>query len=67
MKISRIFSLSTFKIQPKETRALREFKKDYPDAQCFIFYGGAAPLYLDDITALPLERALKTLDQLLGP
>lgn len=54
-------------IQPKETRALREFKKDYPDAQCFIFYGGGAPLYLDDITALPLERALKNLDQILAP
>lgn len=54
-------------IQPKETRALREFKKDYPDAQCFIFYGGTAPLYLGDITALPLERALKNLDQILAP
>ena len=47
-------------IQPKDTRALKEFKKDYPDAQCFIFYGGTATLYLDDITALPIERALKT-------
>ena len=54
-------------IQPKDTRALREFKKDYPDAQCFIFYGGTAPLYLDDITALPIEHALKSLDQLLAP
>ena len=54
-------------IQPKDTRALREFKKDYPDAQCFIFYGGTAPLYLDDITALPIEHALKNLDQLLAP
>lgn len=54
-------------IQPKDTRALKEFKKDYPDAQCFIFYGGTAPLYLDDITALPIEHALKNLDQLLAP
>lgn len=53
-------------IQPKDTRALKEFKKDYPDAQCFIFYGGTAPLYLDDITALPIEHALKNLDQLLA-
>ena len=30
-------------IQPKDTRALKEFKKDYPDARCFIFYGGTAP------------------------
>ena len=54
-------------IQPKDTRALKEFKKDYPDAQCFIFYGGTATLYLDDITALPIEHALKNLDQLLAP
>ena len=54
-------------IQPKDTRALKEFKKDYPDARCFIFYGGTAPLYLDHITALPIERALKNLDQLLAP
>ena len=54
-------------IQPKDTRALKEFKKDYPDAQCFIFYGGTATLYLDHITALPIERALKNLDQLLAP
>lgn len=54
-------------IQPKDTRALKEFKKDYPDARCFIFYGGTATLYLDDITALPIERTLKNLDQLLAP
>ena len=54
-------------IQPKDTRALKEFKKDYPDARCFIFYGGAAPLYLDHITALPIEHAMKNLDQLLAP
>lgn len=54
-------------IQPKDTRALKEFKKDYPDARCFIFYGGTATLYLDDITALPIERAMKNLDQLLAP
>ena len=38
------------KLQSKDTRALREFKKDYPPAKCFIFYGGTTRLYLGDIT-----------------
>ena len=52
-------------IERKDTRALREFKKDYPPAQCFILYGGSVPLHMDGITALPLEQALKNLGQLL--
>ena len=27
----------------KQTRALREFKKDYPPARCYMFYGGTTP------------------------
>ena len=46
-------------------RGLKEFKKDYPVAKCYLFYGGSTPLYFDDITALPIEQALKTLDRLL--
>ena len=53
-------------VQYKETRALREFKKDYPPATCYVFYGGSAPLYIDDITALPIEYALKNLDRILN-
>jgi len=52
-------------IERKDTRALREFKRDYPPAQCFIFYGGSTPLHMDDITVLPLEQAFKNLGQLL--
>lgn len=52
-------------VQYKETRALREFKKDYPPAVCYVFYGGDAPLYMDDITVLPLEYALKNLARIL--
>ena len=52
-------------VQRKETRALREFKKDYPPAICYVFYGGDAPLYMDDITVLPLEYALKNLARIL--
>ena len=52
-------------VQHKETRALREFKKDYPPAICYVFYGGDAALYLDDVTVLPLEYALKNLARIL--
>ena len=54
------------RIQGKDTRALREFKKDYPPAKCFVFYGGATPLYLDEIVVLPIGKALKELDAILG-
>ncbi len=53
-------------IQPKDTRALREFKKDYPPAKCFVFYGGPSPAYMDDVTVLPVEHALRNLGQILG-
>ena len=54
------------RIQPKDARALREFKKDYPPAKCYLFFGGSTPLYMDDIIALPMERALTNLGELLG-
>ena len=53
-------------IQPKDTRALREFKKDYPPAKCFVFYGGPSPVYMDDVTVLPIEHALRNLHHILG-
>ena len=53
-------------IQPKDTRALREFKKDYPPARCYVFYGGTSPLYLDDVNVLPIEHALRNLHHILG-
>ena len=54
------------RIQPKDTRALREFKKDYPPAKCFVFYGGPSPLYMEDVTVLPIEHALRNLHRILG-
>ncbi len=52
-------------VHPKTLRGLKEFKKDYPVAKCYLFYGGGTPLYFDDITVFPIEQALKTLDRLL--
>jgi predicted AAA+ superfamily ATPase len=48
-----------------ELRALREFRKDYPDASCIVLYGGAERLVLDGIRVLPITEALRSLEQLL--
>lgn len=52
-------------VHPKDLRPLKEFKNDYQPAKCYLFYGGSIPLYKGDITILPLEQALKTLDKIL--
>lgn len=52
-------------VHPKGLRGLKEFKKDYPAANGYLFYGGSSPLYKDEITVLPIERALRHLDRLL--
>ena len=52
-------------VQYKQTRALREFKKDYPPARCYMFYGGTIPQYFENITVLPIEYALKNLGSIL--
>lgn len=53
------------RIQIRDTRSLREFRKDYPPARCFVFYGGPSPLYMDGVTVLPIEHALKDLRRIL--
>ena len=53
------------RIQSRDTRSLREFRKDYPPAQCFVFYGGPNPLYMDGVTVLPIEHALRDLRRIL--
>lgn len=52
-------------VHSKNLRGLKEFKKDYPPARCYLFYGGSTPLYMDDITVLPIEHALRNMSQLL--
>jgi predicted AAA+ superfamily ATPase len=54
-------------VHSKNLRGLKEFKKDYPPARCYLFYGGSTPLYIDDISVLPIEQALRNLEQLLRP
>ena len=52
------------KIRRKELRGLRAFAKDYPMASLYMFYGGETTLYIDDITLMPVTKALQRLPQL---
>ena len=62
MKKSSIFSLFRLIFC---SFPLLSCNKDYPAAQCFVFYGGAAPLHLDGIAILPVEQALRNLGHIL--
>ena len=52
-------------VHPKNLRGLKEFKKDYPPARCYLLYGGSTTLYMGDITVLPIDKALRDLEWLL--
>lgn len=52
-------------VHPSDLSSLKLFKKDYPIAKLFLFYGGREPIYRDDIVILPLESVLKNLPQFL--
>jgi predicted AAA+ superfamily ATPase len=48
-----------------DLRGLRQFVADYPMAKTFVLYGGDRPAYFDQISALPIEHALRNLPELL--
>lgn len=50
-------------IANKDLKALQAFKKDYPIAECYLFYGGERKIYFDEITAWPIAQALSDLAQ----
>lgn len=52
-------------VYKKDLRGLKEFKKDYPPAKCYLFYAGSSPLHMENIMALPIDHALRNLDQIL--
>lgn len=52
------------KIRTKELRSLKVFGKDYPMASLYMFYGGETTMYIDDITLIPINEALRRLPQL---
>ena len=52
-------------VHSTDLRALKEFKKDYPAAKCFFFYGGPMAQYFEDVTVVPVQQALLGLDKIL--
>jgi predicted AAA+ superfamily ATPase len=52
-------------VRPKDLRGLKAFGEDYPEAQLFIIYLGSTKQYHGNITALPLDWALRHLDEIL--
>lgn len=49
--------------RPEMIGGLKRFQEDYPEAKCFLLYGGEQKLYVDDITVLPIQEACLTMDQ----
>ena len=54
------------KVHSKMLRALKAFKEDYPEATCYLIYGGEHAKYHDNITVLSIQQALLDLPKLLG-
>jgi predicted AAA+ superfamily ATPase len=54
------------RVDSKALRGLKEFKLDYPEAKLHFVYLGSTKAYYDQITAIPLEVALKDLPTLIG-
>lgn len=55
----------TKNVSQSDLRALRQFEKDYPQSELFLFYGGTRKQYHHNITFLPVDYALKDLHNLL--
>ncbi len=52
-------------IKKQDLLALTEFKKDYPQANSYLVYGGEHQQTIDGITLLPYEKAIKSMRELL--
>ncbi len=55
------------KVRSRELRGLKAFARDYPQASLYIFYGGDTTMYIDDITLMPVQEALRQLPSLCVP
>lgn len=54
---------ATDHFQDNMLAGLKNFSRDYPEAKLYLLYGGAKKMYVDDITILPIQEALMTLDK----
>ncbi|MBI5825660.1 MAG: ATP-binding protein [Chloroflexi bacterium] len=54
---------ATDRFQDNMLAGLKKFRGDYPEAKLYLLYGGAKKMYVDDVTILPIQEALLTLDK----
>ena len=48
-----------------DLNGLKAFKKDYPEAKCFLFCGAKKQEYRGDITIMPVEKAMDEMEEIL--
>jgi len=53
------------RISKKNLTGLKSFANDYPEAKRYLLYGGSRPEYVDDISILPVKKALQDLPAIL--
>lgn len=51
------------KFKEEMISGLKRFKLDYPEAKLYLLYGGSQELYVDGVTVIPLEKAIKEMDK----
>ena len=56
----------TAKISGQAVRGLKHFGREYPQAKCFLIYGGTRKMREGKIDVWPIADALKSLPQILG-
>ena len=56
---------SSTHIHSKDIKAIKHFKEDYKIAKLYIFYNGKRELHLEDISVIPVDSALKKLEEIL--
>ncbi len=52
------------RLSKNDFRGLKAFQEDYPEAKCYLFYGGNRPYHESGISVIPFGEAIKQLQQL---
>jgi hypothetical protein len=47
------------RVTTRDTRSLREFRNDYPEAQTCLLYRGTERIYVGDVLCVPSESYLR--------
>lgn len=54
------------RLREKDFEGLKLFKEDYPQAKCFLVYGGQKTQTMNGVTCVPAEKFLVELDSILS-